>query len=285
LKLPENVSILLNIGHRFHIHFKHFGFSDLIEVNEFFRSLQSFDRVLVTSMSLYDYHYYSYYLGFDPVERLLVSVKPVQQSSLSISNNRTILVGPSHNLNKLVLFDSIEHLNQLSAQYSKKYNAIPYEFKFIKNQYKNANIEKILSHPAVIIIPYSAFSISMVEIVQSGVPVIVPANSLLIDEMNDVRLSPIYADKNQVEYLDSKHTKLKNIKSPNSHSHQAQNTWLNFMYFNNVSNIQKFNSIKDFFEIIYTSDFDKIRQTNIVNNQIIYEEQKHKWKNIISNLY
>jgi hypothetical protein len=56
------------------------------------------------------------------------------------------------------------------------------------------NFEKIAEHSAVIVFPYSAYSISLAELIQLGLPLIIPSDSWMIrnNMLVDVRLYPLY---------------------------------------------------------------------------------------------
>lgn len=278
LKLPNNIAILLNLGHRFHIHFSKYGFSNLTEVDRFFKELINEPRVTISSMSIYDMEYFNHYIGSFPRYYLPVTSLFKASKECAKENINHVLIGPSHNSGKIIGFQSLQELNQMSKSYASKANLTIIRFSFIKDVYEDATLPKISEHLAVIIIPYSSFSISMVEIVQSGVPVIVPSDELLIDNMNDVRLNPIYANKDQVNALDSGRS---TESSPNSENYIAQKLWIRRMYFNHASGILKYNSKEDLLRLVYTFDFNSFRLTNSSTVDLDNESTTIKLKQII----
>jgi hypothetical protein len=275
-KMPLNIKIILNIGHRIHIHLDPHKLEEFTEKIKYYYSN---NRFLLSTMSEYDFHYVKYYTGLE-LQKLYVSCLNLPKNIQYNPNSNLILIGPSHNLNNLMIFDSIEKLNNLSLQYATKFNKIPYFFNFIKNIYINFNFEDLVNHPAVLIFPYSAFSISMVELYQLNIPFIVPDKNILAGKMNDVKLYPIYHNENNVINFDKKY--LNNLyPSPNSIDINDEKKWIEYMFFNQVENSLIFNSEENLFNIIYNTDFNEVSKKMKIENELNFNNEKIKWKHFL----
>lgn len=232
-KLPSQVSLLLNMGHRIHISSSPNDFTE--RVVEMSRD----PRYKIATMSEYDFHYMRYYTGLEPL-RLPVICQHIPQKLRDAPyapRNRIVLVGPSHNTSTIIGFNNnLDLLNRLSVAFATRHGLQPYIFRFIKSVYPNdeATMENLAKHPAVLMNPYSAFSISMVELYHLNIPFFVPADSLLVNAMGDVRLHPIYQTKETVARLEAKYPTHSSgyPYSPNDESPEAQRYWLQFMFFN-----------------------------------------------------
>jgi len=200
--------------------------------------------------------------------------------------NRIVLIGPSHNTGTIIGFnDDLIELNKKSKAYAKFYGVTPYTFDFIKSVYPKdqATPQNLARHPAVLMNPYSAFSISMVELYQMNIPFLVPIDELLVDKMGDVRLSPIYQNNQDTELLETAFGNKTNdyLYSPNDSSTQAQLYWMKYMYFNQVKNACRWSTHQQLFEILYTSDFCKLHNAMKLENSQLFTEQKNTWANLL----
>ena len=275
-KMPSNIKIILNIGHRIHIYLDS---SRLEEFTEKIKYYYSNNRFLLATMSEYDFYYVKYYTGLE-LTKLYVSCLHLPKNVQYNPSNNLILIGPSHNFGNLILFDSIEKLNNLSLQYATNLNKTPYFFSFIKNLYNDINFEDLVNHPCVLIFPYSAFSISMVELYQLNIPFIVPDKNILAGKMGDVKLYPIYHESNLIINFDKKY--LNNLyPSPNSIDINDEKKWIEYMFFNQVENSLIFKSEEDLFNIIYNTDFNEISKKMKIENEKNFNNEKIKWKNFL----
>ena len=184
-KLPDQVRLIMNVGHRIHIHVAP---ERLEEITSAVRSMATDPRYILATMSEYDYHYTKYYTGVE-LRRLPVVCAHLDAAVLDgpyAPKSRTVLVGPSHNLDTIIGFENdLTELNRLSAEYASRHGFEAYTFEFIKKVYpgNTAAPENLARHPAVLMNPYSAFSISMVELYQMNIPFFVPSDELLVDRL------------------------------------------------------------------------------------------------------
>ncbi len=280
-KLPAQVRLILNIGHRIHIHVAP---ERLEEMTVSIRSMAANPRYVLATMSEYDYHYVKYYAGIE-LRRLPVVCAHLPQGLLDgpyAPASRTVLIGPSHNLNTIVGFgDDLAQLNRLSAAYAERHGYEPYVFEFIKKIYPgdSASPENLARHPAVLMNPYSAFSISMVELYQMNLPFFVPTDELLVGRMGDVRLYPIYHSREAVEELDGRHPAggTGYDYSPNDPSPEAQLAWSKHMYFNQVENAQRWGSPEELFDKLYRTDLVALHARMKAENRRLFMAQREAW--------
>jgi hypothetical protein len=280
-KLPATVRLILNIGHRIHIDVAP---ARLEEITEAVRAMASDPRYVLATMSEYDYHYTKYYTGVELLRLPVVCahLAPVLLDGPYAPANRIVLIGPSHNLDTIIGFDNdLAELNRLSAEYAARNGFEPYTFEFIKKVYpgNTASPENLARHPAVLMNPYSAFSISMVELYQMNLPFFVPSDELLVDRMGDVRLYPIYQKQEAVDELDRRHPAggTGYPFSPNDTCPDAQRLWLKHMYFNQVRNAQRWSTPEELFDQLYRTDLAALHGRMKAENQRLFAEQAKAW--------
>ncbi len=280
-KLPTSVKLILNIGHRIHIDVAP---DRLEEITAAVRAMASDPRYVLATMSEYDYHYTKYYTGVELLRLPVVCahLAPAMLDGPYAPANRTVLIGPSHNLDTIIGFDNdLAELNRQSAAYAARHDFEPYGFEFIKKVYpgNTASPENLARHPAVLMNPYSAFSISMVELYQMNLPFFVPSDELLVDRMGDVRLCPIYQKQEAVDELDRQHPVAGTgyLFSPNDASPDAQRLWLKHMYFNQVENAQRWSTPQELFDKLYRTDLAALHGRMKIENQRIFAAQAEAW--------
>ena len=283
-KLPAKVRLILNIGHRIHIDVAP---ARLEEITASVRAMASDPRYVLATMSEYDYHYTKYYTGVE-LRRLPVACAHLTPALLDgpyAPQNRTVLIGPSHNLDTIIGFDNdLAALNRLSAEYAARHGLEPYCFEFIKKVYSGntASPENLARHPAVLMNPYSAFSISMVELYQMNLPFFVPADELLVDRMGDVRLCPLYHKREAVDELERHHPAEATgyAYSPNDESPEAQRAWLKHMYFNQVENAQRWSTPEELFDKLYLTDLVTLHARMRAENRRLLAVQAEAWASL-----
>lgn len=279
-KLPPQVSLFLNIGHRIHISTAH----HLIDFTKRLVEMNRNPRYILATMSEYDFHYTRYYTGLELL-RLPVISQHISQNLRDAPYDpcsRVVLVGPSHNTTTIIGFDNdLNLLNRLSAAFAARHGLKPYTFRFIKSVYPDdqATMENLAQHPAVLMNPYSAFSISMVELYHLNIPFFVPDDSLLINAMGDVRLHPLYQDSDAVARLEMEYpvTSTGYPYSPNDESPEAQRYWMQFMFFNQVKHAQHWTDPEDLFRKLYLNDLRQLHDDMQAENAQLFSEQLKTW--------
>lgn len=286
-KLPSQVSLFLNIGHRIHICTSP---DHLIDFTQRIVEMTRNPRYTIATMSEYDFHYMRYYTGLEPLRLPVISqhISQKLRDAPYAPRNRVVLIGPSHNTNTIIGFDNnLDHLNCLSASFAARYGLEPYTFNFIKSIYPGdeATMENLVKHPAVLMNPYSAFSISMVELYHLNIPFFVPDDALLVNAMGDVRLHPIYQSKEAIARLEAKYPVHSSgyPYSPNDESPDAQYYWLQFMFFNQVQHAKHWTDPEDLFKKLYFSDLCKLHDDMQVENAELFSQQLKAWSDLFNN--
>lgn len=280
-RLPPHVALFLNIGHRIHISVSPKHLSDF---NQLIVEMTRNPRYTVAAMSEYDVQYMRYYTGLEPLRLPVISqhISQKLRDAPYAPNNRVVLIGPSHNTSTIIGFDNnLERLNRHSASFAARYGLEPYTFSYIKSVYPDdqATMENLAKHPAVLINPYSAFSISMVELYHLNIPFFVPDDSLLVNAMGDVRLYPLYHDKEAVACLEEAFPVSSSgyPYSPNDESPDAQRYWLQYMFFNQVKHAQHWTDPEDLFRKLYFNDLRQLHDDMQVENAQLFSEQLKVW--------
>ena len=285
-KLPESVKPILNIGHRIHIHVPG---DRLVQFTEKIKFLADSKRIKLATMSEYDYHYTRYYTGLDLYKLPVMSAHIPETITKGAYNptNKVILIGPSHNTQTIIGFsNNLDELNRLSAEFAKLHQMEPYTFDFIKSIYPGdtASPEKLSRHPAALINPYSAFSISMIELYQMNIPFFVPSDDLLINQMGDVRLFPIYQSQDSVNALEHHYPKPQYgyNSSPNDTSPESQREWLTYMFFNQVAHAQRWRTQEELLNLIYTTNMSALHAKMQTENEAAFRAQKAAWATFLN---
>ncbi|MEY2620392.1 MAG: hypothetical protein RIT26_212 [Pseudomonadota bacterium] len=286
LRLPEHVQVWVNLGHRFHIHVRGWR---LKAWTEQVRRLMQDPRMVWASMSHYDAQYTRFYTGMAPPHALPVAsfhLPRALRERDTPPSNRTVLIGPSHHQGRVPGLPDPAELNRLSAAWARRLGVAAYRFQSIREAYPNgqATPERLSCHPAVVISPYSAFSISMIELYQLNLPMFVPVNGLLVDAMADVRLHPIYQGKRWVEGLEAEYAERARAMgmpySPNSPEPDAQRHWIEQMFFNQVPHVQRFDQAKDLLNQLYAADLSEWQHRMRSFNAEFFKQAASTWQGL-----
>jgi hypothetical protein len=277
IKLANSLGkrMILNVAHRFNI-----GVDSPRknrEVLSMIEEVHSSNHHVLFIMSDYDYHYIRYYLGIEPVHLHLSCFHiPLKCSHPS---KPEILVGPAH-VKNLGPFQSEDDMNKKMAQLSINRAEKPLFYSHMKGLYPNYEFNQLQRHPAVVLFPYSAFSISMAELYELNIPMFVPSNELLIKhgQMTDRTLFPIYCTESQFSAFETEPKCGDFGFSPNNNSAKAQDYWLEYCYFNNRENIVTWNSPEDLSEKLSGCDLQSIREKMFEENGRIRVAVKRNWR-------
>ena len=266
--------LILNLGHRFNIRI-----SSAVE-NQHMLVMMKFIHEhpvhILASGFEYDLHYTEYYLNIKPIKL------PVICSHLSLEvpqpELETILVGPAHFRNQ-----NIEReLNQFSIKWHQRKGEKTLEFALIKNIYPHYRYDDLTRHPAIVLFPYSAYSISMMELYELNIPFFVPSPEFIIKHklMNDRVLYPIYCSEKEYSAFDM--PTVSDIPySPNSYAYDDQMYWLPFSFFYQVKNAIVWDSFEDLFEKISSADFGNISQQMLEENKSRRKDALDKWERVL----
>lgn len=287
LRLPAQVRVWVNLGHRLHIHLPGHR---LRSWTEQVAQLMTSPRMVWSSMSRYDTEYAHYYTGLRPAHELEVACMHLP-AELRLQPHRptlrTVLVGPSHHRGSVPGLPSLDELNRMSREWARQLGVAAYDFQTIRQAYPagDATPANLARHPAVVLSPYSAFSISMVELYQMNLPMFAPVDGLLVDAMNDVRLAPIYQYGARVHQLDATFAEQARARglahSPNSSDPQARKYWLQHMFFNRVPCIQRFDGAVNLIHRLYEADLSDLSERMRQYNTDFIDRQCDMWRRLV----
>ena len=144
--------------------------------------------------------------------------------------------------------------------------------------------ENILAHKAVVIFPYSVFSISMVEMYELNIPMFVPSPKALVEMglMNDVSLYPCYFSEEHMRHVDIPSKFSQHNYSPNSYRREDKLYWLNFAYFMQKENVIFWDDIKDLFEKLKNTDMENVSYSMREENARHRHTQLRNWKKLFA---
>ena len=251
------------------------------------RKLKSYARVLkelheslehvLAVMGEYDYQHVQQYIGVAPL-KLYVSCHhlPMRRHRPACD---TVLVGLAssfpHFRGPTPFWGSMEEMNAMYGTWCAK-NGRRKEVRFdmIRNLYPNYRGPLDLAgHPAVVILPHSAYSISMAELYEMNVPFFVPSASLLIKhqmprEIMEHRPPPPL-------FLDSPHRSF-------HEDERAMKNWLRFCYFYQVENAVVWDSPDDLFRKLTECDLAGISDKMYLENQARRRESLNRWAEVLA---
>jgi len=261
---------ILNAGHRLHIHTK----NDIMFIEKLKTQINN-NEIILCSMSKYDTEYIKHYIDIEPIQLDVVCLYLPLNPYLPIRNE--ILISPVHTLN-VSPFKSINNMNNIAKTMG--YNL---QFANIKELYPNYKYEDLINHKATVLFPYSAFSISMIEIYEMNIPMFVPSKKLLIETgiMNDISLFPCYSSYEEMIEIDIPHTNSPHKYSPNSMKNEDRLYWLDFTYFNTKENVIFWDNPTDLFNKLISTNLQEVSDKMKIENMKHREKQLNNWKNLL----
>jgi len=139
-----------------------------------------------------DAEYFFHYSGIQ-IETLLPSNGYLKPKVCNLQSAPGEIIIASHHIRS----DNLG-FREIQSKFSGK---LPY----LRDLYPKYSWEEILQHRALVYVPYSAYSISLMEYLNLGFTLLVPTDRWLIEHglLNDVRLYPLYASQNEVEIGES----------------------------------------------------------------------------------
>ena len=268
-RLPK----ILNCGHRLQIHTNNCtGFT------AYLKEMIDKKEIIIGSMSKYDSEYIRHYLGVTPFE-LYVTCCHIPKG-IYLPTRKEILIAPVHAHN-ITPFEGIDHMNSCAQNMG-----FDLEFSFVKSIYGNYTYDDIRNHKACVLFPYSAFSISMIELYELNIPMFVPCKELLLklNLMNDVKLSPCYMTECDMKKYDEPHVNSPHKFSPNSYDNDATSYWIDFSYFYTKKNVILWDGISDLFEKLSKTNLEMVSHLMDEENNAHRELQKNNWASLLNGI-
>ncbi len=265
--------LILNLGHRFNI-----GIYTKKENDSMIRLLEYIHRHprhILAAGSEYDVQYVRYYLGIEP-EKLPLCCFHVEAAVRSPKSN-VILVGPGASPK-----GTVDRLNAKARNSTGK----AMQFANIKEVYPHYDLEDLANHPAVVIFPYSAFSMRMLELYELNVPFFVPNPDLLLEykTMYDRALFPVYCTEKQCARMNEGQVWPNlsgGVPSPNSYENTAQKYWFQFCFFYRTKNAIIWDSEEDLLEKLANTDLEQVRREMYKENQERREAALRQWRSAV----
>lgn len=265
--------LILNLGHRFNI-----GIHTKKENESMIRLLEHIHRHprhILAAGSEYDVQYVRYYLGIEP-EKLPLCCFHVEAAVRSPESN-VVLVGPKGSPK-----GTVDRLNAKARNSTGK----AMQFATIKDVHPHYDLEDLANHPAVVIFPYSVFSMRMLELYELNVPFFVPSPELLLEykAMYDRALFPIYCTKEQYARMDKDQVwpgAAGGVPSPNSYEPAAQKYWFQFCFFYRTKNAIIWHSEEDLLEKLANTDLEQVRREMYKENRERREAALRRWRNAV----
>jgi hypothetical protein len=272
--IPFKFPLLVNIGHRVHIHTP-----NPLQFIEALKKDISDNIVNATAMSTYDKEYVKHYLGLDLPELPVTCFYLPRDKSYS-PNRPEILIGPAHaNMSNIKHITSIEDMNKVGSQFG-------LQFACIKSLYSHYIFEDLLQHRAVVLFPYSAFSISMVELYELGIPMFAPSKRLMSESalMQDAALYPFYMSSSKMNEVDIPHKDTPHPYSPNLYNKDDMMYWQAFTFFNTRKHIIYWDSVDDLCNKLTTTDLQKVSNDMQEETARFRREQLENWSSMLASL-
>jgi len=233
------------------------------------REIHDSEQHTLAVMGEYDYRYVRHYLGVESV-KLYTSCHHMPLRRHQPASD-TVLVGPTrppHNPGiRTGPFASTEEINASYQRWCAK-NRRPRAVKFaeIRRLYPHYNLGDLAKHPAVVIFPHSAYSISMAELYEMNMPFFVPSVELLIKHRMP---HEVMAHRPPPRAAPHRHS---GIRYSFHDSERAMAHWLRFCYFYQVENAVVWESPEDLFRKLTQYDLPAISEKMYLENKARREE-------------
>lgn len=194
-------------------------------------------RVSLVAANAFDAKYISHYIGFEPLVAAPATPYLTSQVPSRVKVDRPVLLGPPH-------------LNLTSSFIIDLRNSIQSSLDAIPEVYKRFEFRDLVRHKAIVFIPYSIYSISIVELANLGVPLLMPSDEWLIASgaLDDVRLAPIYETEEASREFEAQSSS--DFPSPNSGDTSDRLHWLKFAFWKSLPNIHYWSSPEELDSLI-----------------------------------
>lgn len=189
----------------------------------FARDLKS-GKIIAIASNRYDQEYIRFYTGIS-VPLIKPAPHHVVPSGAS-HKEQSHLLGPTNvNLESPAVKHLLRDIRDLTP---------------LRSIYPNFDFKDLSQHPGIVLLPYSIYSISLVEYEFLGIPIFVPSDRWLMENniLDDVQLFPLYGRRAEIqEYSADRVT-----SSPNS---DGLDSWLDFAYWKDIAGTVIWDSIDE----------------------------------------
>jgi hypothetical protein len=225
-QLSQTVSVL--VSHRMDL-----WIDSKIVRNGFWEQMQrdiEKSNLRIVAASAYDSEYVKYYSGID----VPILTPHLSYISNLLNRSKPPLIGPSN-------IDA----DSLLVQEIQKQTG----FATIRQFYENYSYDDLSRHSTFILLPYSVYSISLLEIAMTGAPILVPSDRFILESeiLHDVKLYPHYSS--QLENEDHLQDSKLNL-SPNCYCNDCSLHWLKFANWKEFPNVFYWDNIEEINSLI-----------------------------------
>ena len=259
-----NLRLIILSSHRFDLRVSSPAENELINKN-LLEAHQNPQHILASS-SLYESMYTKHYLNIEPEPLFDFGFHITQK--IEPTNNNIVLLGPT---NARVFITTRPYQAKIRHAYTQFCDdnglTAKFAFQFIRDAYPaHYELNQLARHPAVIILPYSVFSVSSEELYDLNIPYFVPSVNFLIE-------SGIAQDRTQSQLIGPElyktiKTDFEDDDSPNCWSETAQRKWLSYANIYQKENAVVFDDLSDLAQKVHTidRDGDDLRQKMYAEN-------------------
>ena len=268
-----NSRVILNLGNRCTLNgasvrkFRSFA-ALLTEIHE------SREHVLA-AMHEYDFQYARHYLGLEP-RKLYVACHHLPLAPHRPTRD-AVLIGPPSTPaapRAPTPFGSAQNMNAAYASWrAKNGRRKTMRFARIRSLYPNYDWRDLARHPAVVVFPYSSFSVSMAELYEMNVPFFVPSAEFLIRH------------RMPQEIVHHRCQARPHPRSPHPCSFhddaRAMAYWLRFCYFYQLENAVVWDSAADLFQKLNDCDLSEVSKKMYAENRARRRESLRCWGEVL----
>jgi hypothetical protein len=153
----------------------------------------------------------------------------------------------------------------------------------IRDAYPNYSLDDLRRHRGVILFPYSAFSISMVELYELNLPTFVPSPRLLVEHalVDDRVLFPMYGSEEAFlrQYRPQRSDAY--ASSPNSYEPRACFEWFRYCYFFQKEQVIRWDSVDELVAKVESTDLAAVRERMHAENLRERQRSLQAWRSVI----
>ena len=276
-----NLRLIILSGHRFNLNVHSPDENEMLKKN--LLEARQNSRHILASASLYDLMYTQHYLNVKPEPLFNFSFYITQK--VEQPDNNIVLLGPVNARNHPVITTYKKNITHAYELFCDRNSLTPkFTFRFIRNVYPiRYELNQLARHPAVVILPYSVFSVSQEELYDLNIPYFVPSVDFLIQSgmMNDrVLYDPGYISLDSYKSMESD---FEDDGSPNCKSEAAQRKWLPYSSCYQKENAIIFDNLTDLAQKIHTidQDGDRLRQKMYLENVKRRDESLKLWSKVL----
>jgi hypothetical protein len=222
------------------------------------------NKISVVSSNNFDAEYIEYFTGMRPVVLEPRALYARATQAQTVSRSEILLMPSGLPLGSAAIGEVLKISKEI----------VP-----LRSLYPSYSLDDLRAHRAVILIPYSVYSITLVELMELGIALFIPSARWLIenDLFNDVQLFPLYADEHQIRQFPPD-SSASDGRGPNESDTEIRQIWANHSYWLNKPNVHVWDSpeeLKSLMSSFLLNPHDVVR---------IQDSESLAWKNFLSEI-